>query len=85
MPPNIAMPTATLATMASMAVRLARTLSGTSGSGARRSTRRVTQPRTSVATTKAADGHESHAKSVPAKVTQSSGRLAVTAMRAAPR
>ena len=49
MPPNIAMPTATLATIESTAVRFARTFSGTNGSGARRSTRRVIHPSTSVA------------------------------------
>jgi hypothetical protein len=74
-----------LATIARAAVRLLRTLRGTSGSGARCSTRMVSAAKSAVPATKAADGHETQAKLCPAKVTQSKGRLAVMEMRRAPR
>src|SRR4029078_970933 len=84
-PPNIATPTAALATTTSTVVALRSRRIGMIGSGARHSTTSVSASAARVPPRYHAVCADHQGKSCPAKVTQTSGNEAVTAMRPAPR
>ena len=83
--PNMAMPTATLATTASTTVWSRNRRSGTSGSRTRRSTATAAAHRPAPSSTSAAVCHDAHANSWPASETQISRLETPPAISVAPR
>ena len=82
--PNCATPTARLPRIESWVIRLRTIFGGTSGSGWRRSTTTAATSATRAAPRNSAVWSESQSKLLPAKETQTSGRLAAIVMNRAP-
>ena len=82
--PNCATPTARLPRIESVVIRVATMRGGTSGSGWRRSTTIAATRATSAAPRNSAVSTDHQSKLLPAKETQTSGRLAATVMNSAP-